>query len=787
MKQKLTIGLICCFWGGLQITTLQAATRPPDPLLLQYTLEQIPTIAFIERAKNLRMGTNATMFARVGGQGASLWVWDPVSGGEATLIFHTDNGMIYDISPSYDGTKLAMTYRTGRFEPFHIWEINVDGSGLRQLTDGRYHDFNPVYYPDGRIVFSSSRVESFSLCQDFLASALYIMQGDGSDIRRIDWTTLSTSAPSVMPDGSILCTRWEYQDKNIFSWQGLWTIKPNGRQLALYYGNTLTIPNSLWGGKPIPGTDKVIYTMAAHHYRPVGDIAIVDRYLGLENPAATVQLTFATGYYPTTGGHWQGINWGPGDVFYEHSYTDPWPINENLSLVCYGGERLGSSNQFQIQALYHTGLTISLYARNNRSFFCPIPLHERPKPLAVGGDAPQEAGLGTYYVQNVYEGLLEKGVALGQVKSLRIWEHVPKKYNTEGPRVYDHYPVMGFGTYYAKIIHGTVPVTEYGTAYFKAPSNAEIFFQALDEHGKEIIRMGSVTQITTGEYVSCVGCHENRINAPTPLFADAERLEYPPDEMTPPSWGAGPVDYVKLVQPVFDRYCVECHSGPLPKADLDLSGDKNRFFSMSYSDLCRKKLIDYYWINTGPTGNFPALATGSWTSKLTKVLESGHQDIVVDAESRRRIYAWIDSNVIYYPCWDMSRPHSTGGRDTWSRPGTNQNLPWLDTVVEIVQRRNLQGFNVGAIRNCFSLSNADTYAMVNLTHPENSRLLCRNLARSAGGSAVGNASFISASDPDYRTLLNAIRAGADHLQQMPRMDMDGGVAVPQERDFGRTW
>ncbi len=335
-----------------------------------------------------------------------------------------------------------------------------------------------------------------------------------------------------------------------------------------------------------------------------------------------------------------------------------------------------------------------------------------------------------------------------------------------------------------------MPVTKDGAAYFKAPSNAEIYFQALDENGKEIIRMGSVTQITTGEYASCMGCHENRMSAPEPLYADPNRLNDPPDDITPPSWGAGPVDYVKMVQPVWDQYCTSCHSGPTPDGDLDLSGDKNRFFSMSYSDLCRKNLIDYYFINPGPTGNFPCSATGSWISKITQIFESKHQGIDVDAESRRRVYAWIDSNVIYYPCWDMSRPYSAGGRDTWSEPGTSKKLDWINTVSEIVQRRNLRDFDINAIgiSNTVTESYSNTFAMIDMTQPENSRLLSHNLAQSAGGLAAGgNIRFTTKSDPDYQALLNAIQNGADKLLQLPRMDMEGAVAIPQNRDFGRTW
>jgi hypothetical protein len=164
-------------------------------------------------------------------------------------------------------------------------------------------------------------------------------------------------------------------------------------------------------------------------------------------------------------------------------------------------------------------------------------------------------------------------------------------------------------------------------------------------------------------------------------------------------------------------------------------------------------------------------------------MESKHEDVDVDvdAESRKRIYAWIDSNVCYYPCWDMSRPHSMGGRDPWALPGTDRPQPWLNTIMEIIQRRRLQGFNIQA------LTTANNHAMINMSHPENSRLLSHNLSEQAGGLANNSAAFKSKNDPDYQRLLTAIRQGANHLAKLPRMDMPGAVAIPQQRDFGRSW
>jgi hypothetical protein len=739
-----------------------------------------PPIAFIKRQNYGMSGTNATMFARRTGKGAAICTYNPARPDIAPkVIFETKEGFIFDMNPSFDGKKLVFSYKEKTNLPFHIWEINVDGTGMRQLTKGPFHDVSPVYYGDGRIIFTSSRVESFSLCQNFLACALYVINADGSNMRRFDWTTLCTLSPAVLADGSILCTRWEYQDKNIFMWEGLWTINPNGRQLKLYHGNTLTVPNSVYGAKEIPGTKKVILTMAAHHHPPLGDIAIVDRSLGVENPKGMTKITNATPYRVTVGRDWKHTNWAPGDRLYRNSFTDPYPVTTDYSLVSDG-----RTGRYHIAFLKHDGLVVPLYKDLTLQCFNAVPLSKRPVPNIIPGQCPQEPGEGTFFVQDVYQGLLRQGVKRGQVKRLRILAQSPKKYNTEGPRYHDHYPIIGQGSYYVKINLGTVPVAESGAAFFKVPSNTEIYFEALDENGKEIIRMGSVTQITTGEQASCIGCHEDRLK-PSPVNpTNMKRMSKPPDKITPPAWGAGPVDYVKQVQPVLDKHCIKCHSGATPAKGIDLSGDKTQFYSMSYQSLVFRNYVAYYYINPGPTGNFPAFGTGSWVSRLTKIIESKHRStsekhelVNVDDQGRRRIYAWIDANVPYYSTWDMSRPYSVGGRDATTVPppdgkGRPKPAPWVNRLKKICAEKKVR---IDA-RN------------LNFTNPQWTPGFVGLLAKSAGGAAENDkARFKSTKDPDYQAILKVLKEAKASLLAYPRIDMPGAKAIPQQRNFGRVY
>ncbi|MFC1762139.1 hypothetical protein ACFL6U_08665 [Planctomycetota bacterium] len=744
-----------------------------------------PPIAFIERATRSETGTNGTVFSRDMGSGATVWYWDPQTQQEPRKILHTEEGIVWDLEPSYDGKRLLMSYREKRHLPFRIYEINIDGTGLRPITDGTYHDFNPAYYPDGRIVFSSSRVEAFSMCQDYLACALYMCQLDGSDIRRIDWTTICSNEPSVLPDGRIMVTRWEYQDKLLTTWQALWTLMPNGSNMRLYYGNTMLVPNTLYGGKCIPETNQVLFTMAAHHHPAYGDIVIVDRRKGIENPDAMRQITNLTKFQITAPAHWRDLKAaGPGDRNYPWSYTDPWPVTKDYSLVASGQWK-----HFRLKYLWHEGLDIEMFGRWGKSYYSPVSLNPRPKGLAIPGDAPQEAGLGTFYVHDVYQGLLEKGVRRNEITHLRIMEVIPKSQNGEGNYIYNQYPLSSRGTYYIKRNHGTVPVGEDGSAYFRAPSNCELYFIALDKDGKEIQRMGSVTQITTGETVSCLGCHDHRDRSPI-LTASRPRLQRQPDTIAPPPWGAGNMDYVKHVQPVFNRYCVECHSGAKPEGGLDLSDDKNRYFNMSYAHLMDKKLVEYYWLIEGPTGIFPAKASGSYVSKLTKILEEKHEDVDVDDISRRAIYAWIDADVPYYSTYYVTRPHTRAGRDTWGQPAGKQEfiyLPWVERVLDVATRRGLTT-GLGGESDFAHMADKRYFKEINMTNPQWSRLLLDNLAESAGGCATDeSAPFKDTQDPDYRVLLAAITEGKKILYETPRADMPGAVFIPQERNFGKVF
>ena len=126
------------------------------------------------------------------------------------------------------------------------------------------------------------------------------------------------------------------------------------------------------------------------------------------------------------------------------------------------------------------------------------------------------------------------------------------------------------GAYIIKNILGTVPVYEDGSAYFVAPAGVELYFQALDANGKEIRRMGTVTQITRGETQGCIGCHEHRTD--TARFDRAlTAMTRPPSRIEPLSDVPDVIDYPRDIQPILDRHCVKCHNADRRDGQTDLS------------------------------------------------------------------------------------------------------------------------------------------------------------------------------------------------------------------------
>jgi TolB protein len=104
-----------------------------------------------------------------------------------------------DVVPSWspDGSKIAfVSYRGGLNDPAHIFVMNADGTGRRNLTgDSDLTDsFFPTWSPDGKkIVFDSRRL--------FEDAHIYVITAEGENLERLTEEGNHGASPVYVLDG----------------------------------------------------------------------------------------------------------------------------------------------------------------------------------------------------------------------------------------------------------------------------------------------------------------------------------------------------------------------------------------------------------------------------------------------------------------------------------------------------------------------------------------------------------------------------------------------------------
>jgi len=685
--------------------------------------------------------------------GGAIKTVDFARGGQVTTLLELPEGVARDPDVSFDGAKVLVSIRHNRADDYHVYELGADGTGLRQLTFGSgISDLDPIWLPDGRIMFTSTREPKFCMCNRHIMGNLFVMNADGSNVEQVGHSTLHEGHASLAPDGRVLYDRWEYVDRNFGDAQGVWSVNPDGTNHAVYWGNNTNSPGAVLDTRVIPGTAQAICTFGSCHDRPWGAIAILDRRRGIDLKPPVVRT------WPPEAIDLIGV--GNYDTYKKVSpkYEDPYPLSDKHFLC---SRMTGQGEAMGICLIDVFGNELMIHAEPP-GCFDPMPLAPRPKPPAVPPRIDLARDDGYFYLSDLYVGTGMETIERGTVKSLRVVES-PEKRTWTRPAwdggTGQQAPGMAWNDFNNKRILGTVPVEPDGSAYFAVPAERFVYFQLLDERGMMIQSMRSGTIVRPGETTGCVGCHESR-RGTVPVSGRRMAMLRPPRKLKP--WYGPPrkFNYMAEVQPVFDRHCVECHDYGKPGGEkLNLAGDLGLVFNTSYTELRSKGYVNVP--GAGPYQVLPPKSWGSHASPVVKVLLEGHEDaqidekVKLDPESFDRIVTWIDVNAPYYPDYSSAYRDNLYGRS----PLDARQLGRLSELVGV------------------NLSDRKHPGLVNFTRPELSPCLAKLANRS---------------DPDeerrYQEALVIIRSGRDLLAQRPRADMPdfqltGPIEVAQEAKY----
>ena len=595
----------------------------------------------------------------------------------------TQGGSFLSPDLSFDGERISFAYvecrgdRQHRYHTdptlghwteercYHIFSVDIDGKNLKMLTDGTWNEFDPCFMPSGRIAFISERRGGYLRCGRVCPTyTLFDMANDGSDISCLSFHETNEWHPSVSHDGMILWTRWDYVDRHGVTAHMPWITTPDGRDPRAVHGNYALRskrPDMETDPRSIPGSHKIVAVAAPHHGHSLGSLVMIDPRAEDDDLMAPVKrLTPETGFPESQ---------AKGAL----NYGQPWPLSENYYICSYEPEGgAPSARQYGIYLVDVFGNKELIYRDPDIACQSPIPVKPQPVPPVLPEMSERLAKVqsdeATVGIVDVYSTSqpFPKGT---KIKALRVYQVFPLSVASARVTHATGYqiPQAKDSINLTRAVLGTVPIEEDGSAHFIVPARKELFFQVLDEKGLAVTSMRSGTHFQPGEQTMCQGCHEPKYGAPmTSSDSTPMAMKRAPSRLKPDVEGTNPFSYPILVQPVLDKYCVECHAEdrekkapPLDSTIVTTStgsymNPKTEYFT-SYMSLARefgfydyggKNWEDPKWYRTTP-GEFGAKA-----SKLYALLQDDHYGVTLPADAMRRITLWLDSCSPFYGVYE---------------------------------------------------------------------------------------------------------------------------------------
>ncbi len=547
-------------------------------------------------------------------------------------------------------------------------ENGEDAPRLRQVskTPTDVDCFDACYLPDDRIITGSSATGQCVPCwhgvENKPVANLFIMNDDGSNMRRITFDQDHDMHPAIASSGRVIYNRWEYTGMHRGFVRPLFEMNPDGTNQRAFYGSNSWFPNGLYSMQELPGRPGTFLTIVAGYHGPgeTGHLVLLDPSKGRQEDEGIEKRITGRGL--------------PLKAEIKDGYTvDAWPkfltchpISDKYFLVSgWMHQNQKSIGIYLADAFDNLQL---LYQVKNCALLEPIPIRKRPLPRVISDQVKIDEKEAVVFLQDVYKGPGLKQVPRGTIKKLRV---ISYDFGYEGLAGTDK--IGSSGPWDATSIIGTTPVETDGSAIFRVPSNTPLALQALDNEGKAVQLMRSWFTTMPGENVSCIGCHENP--GSTPPMKQALALSHEPRDLD--SWYGPPrgFDFAREVQPVLNKYCVQCHGGE-KKNSPDLRPEElvenyqgrqpNRFdFVRMHSEHkslyggkirytpAYEALLPYIRrINIGD--DVSMLVPGFYhadTSELVRLLQKEHHGVKLDEEGWSRLTTWIDLNAPCHGTW----------------------------------------------------------------------------------------------------------------------------------------
>jgi hypothetical protein len=598
---------------------------------------------------------------------SNLYVLQPISpDGEVRPLTNYTSASIYDPCVSFDGTKVLFSMAQSPGQARNIWEMNVDGSGLRRVTgtDARGRDgddFDPLYLPDGRIAFSSNRPGHLDEYNRSPAEVLHVVNADGSDLHQISFNMSDDFDPFLLPTGMIAYTRWDHHGTtNRFP---LFSTRPDGSGTFHVFGShnlnffhTATVPDG-----------RLVSVVSNEVNGDAGRLALCRLEDTRGDPLKPGQIAYLTPDIelspPFTRGAFKYPRW-IGDSRFVVSYSLPYgevdaegnvdESNADFGLYTFevvpggpDGEQISN-----LTFLYNDPATQEYDAQL-------VAVQDRPEVIPSQIDDNQTTGV--FAVGSVFNRQMSDGQerpAPGEVTQVMVIEAIPT-FPGEG---------MGISTteFERKRILGVAPVEADGSFHVRVPANTPISFNVLDDIGRSMVTKRNWIYARPGEsFTKCAGCHDDRgrvANENTLALARAAT------DLNVPVALREVVNFRDVLEPVVTNKCTACHTPVFTTVFRDsvavvdttaapgnldlrmvavLDSTENVFFPQAYLSLAGSEMMRSAVVDPGFSRRSPLI---DWILGVgSRAGQPAHPDgaNTLTAVERKQFMNWVDLGAQY--------------------------------------------------------------------------------------------------------------------------------------------
>ena len=534
---------------------------------------------------------------------------------------------------SFDGTHVLFAGKRSADDDWNIYEMQIDGSNVRQITDGIGNCRSPGYQatlytivstkPWYQLTFVAS--ESGALNESGIATNLYSCKLDGSAIRRLTFNLSSDRDPFIMPDGRLLFAGWQRSTlrRGSLGRVGLFGINIDGADYAAFCINEGKRIKHM----PCTTTKGLALFIEADELAWDGAGAIGS--VRLRRPLHS--------YRPITRES-------------EGFFHSPSPVPDGRVLVSRRSrEDSDTHGVYRLDPL--TGKMELVFDDPGYHDIQAKIVSARPEPDGRSSVVTEKDPCGKLYCLDVHITDIDSPALTlpGTVKRLRVLEGISLEIETS------RCSANGVPALVQRRILGEIDIEKDGSFNIEIPANVPIELQTLDADGMALRRCGWIWA-KNHEPRGCIGCHEDGELTPENVFVDAAKRNSIP--LTLPSERRRTVDFRRDVAPIIAKRCVQCHDQPDSAVYL-ARNDGPATFNRSYESLLapgerpgagkyvhpgRARTSPLIWHLFGRNTSRPWDATFS-QKRISQMPPEQHPALTED--EKRTFVEWIDMGALW--------------------------------------------------------------------------------------------------------------------------------------------